>query len=124
MALTAERIAAVLVDRQRVITSLDEAHDLARSSVDPELLARCEGRIAQLLGDAAPQRTPGSALDQAALVFTEQWVIDVASMTDAMVGDLVDHLGEDGLMDFVHALLVVEQRIRLGLAWKQLGFVS
>jgi len=121
MTLTAERVAAVLGDKERVIASLDNAQELARSSVDPALLTLCEARISELLGDPASPRAPRSARDKAALAFTEQWVIDVASMTDGMVGDLVDHLGEDGLMDFVHVLLVVEQRIRLDLAWKRLG---
>ncbi len=32
----------------------------------------------------------------------------------------VDQLGEQGLVDFVNALLVVEQRQRLRLVWRQL----
>ncbi len=35
-------------------------------------------------------------------VIDEQWLIDVAVITDEMVAALLAELGEDSLMDFVH----------------------
>ena len=52
-------------------------------------------------------------------------MIDVASLDDATAGAVRDELGEEGLVDFVNALLVVEQRQRLRLIWERLfGDVS
>jgi hypothetical protein len=57
---------------------------------------------------------------RACLAFTEQYLIDVASMASALVDDVRSALGDGGLLDFVNALLVVEQRLRLTLAWERL----
>ena len=54
------------------------------------------------------------------MAFTEQFVIDVAGLDDATCAAVRDELGEQGLVDFVNALLVVEQRQRLRLVWAQL----
>lgn len=43
--------------------------------------------------------------------------MDVASLDDDTVAAVRAHLGDDGTQTFVSALLVVEQRIRLRLAW-------
>ncbi len=56
-------------------------------------------------------------LDRAALAFTEQYIIDVSLLTDAQAGDLRDHLGDEGFVSFVNALLVIEQRMILELAF-------
>ena len=99
-------------------------------------------RIAILLGceAEAEARTPGSGvadevlasirswptdprfdpLDRACLGFAEHFVIDVASIDDDTVAAVRDHLGDEGLANFVNALLVVEQRIRLRLVWDRL----
>ncbi len=128
--LTAETISEVLRDRHRVIAALADAHDQALAACPPALLRMAEHRVAMLLGVAVPAPTEPIAvgldpdLERVALVFVEQSVIDVSSVTDVMVTDLAAHLGDDGLMDFVHGLLVVEQRLRLGLAWQQLGLAS
>ena len=58
-----------------------------------------------------------SARDRAALAFTEQYIVDVASLTDAQATALREHLGDDGLASFVNALLVIEQRMTLELAF-------
>lgn len=110
------------------LRALDAAHDAAWSATDDELLALCRDRVAMLLRHeptvaamtddrrralASPEAAGLSARERAALDFTEQYVIDVASLTDAQVGALREHLGDEGLVDFVNALLVVEQRMSL-----------
>ncbi len=118
--------------------------------MDPLLLELCRLRIASLLGCPAElaSRTPAAVAagldearvvvlsqwptsplfgsrERACLAFAEQFVIDVAGLDDATAGAVRDALGEEGLVDFVNALLVVEQRQRLRLIWEQLfGDVS
>lgn len=58
-----------------------------------------------------------SPRDRAALAFTEQYVIDVASLTDDLAAELRHHLGDEGLVTFVNALLVIEQRMTLELTF-------
>ena len=134
MVLTGEIAAQVLSGQPRVRQALEDVHRHARLAVDPVLLQLVEQRICQLLGTPNsdipnsaipdPSEFAGSALGMAALAFVEQWVIDVAGISDEMVSALADHLGQDALMDFVHGVLVIEQRVRLGLAWQQLGLAS
>ena len=125
--------------------SLESAWDAAWTTVDPVLLELCRLRIATLLDcDAARrERTPAAVArgldderiaqlpqwmtspsfdhrERACLAFAEQFTIDVAALDDATVATVRDCLGEQGLVDFVHALLVVEQRQRLRLVWRQL----
>lgn len=117
------------------LTALDEA---AWVVVDADLLDLCRVRIAMLLGhddgldapclDAEllaelpqwPTSPRFSVAQRACLAFTEQFVIDVASMDDDLVAAVATELGTDGLMNFVNALLVVEQRQRLHLTWSRL----
>lgn len=120
--------ADVLGPHPRVAQALNAARALAASHNDAELLAVAEHRIAELLGveasalsSASNNHTPSHA---AALTFVEQWVIDVANITDDMVAALRKELGEDRLMDFIHGVLTVEQRIRLELAWERLGLAQ
>ncbi len=58
--------------------------------------------------------------DRACLAFTEHYVMDVASVDDDTVARVREHLGDAGLQNFVSALLIVEQRIRLRLVWDRL----
>jgi len=93
------------------------------------MLAIAEQRICQLLGAETPASNSANELvpDDLALAvvaFVEQWVIDVANVSDDMVATLRIELGEDRLMDFMHAVLVIEQRVRLELAWVKLGLSS
>ena len=129
-ALAHDSLTKMLAKQPRVHTALLEARERATSTVDHDLLALCEYRIGQLLGVAseplAQRPQAQGALAQtdrgrAALLFVEQWVIDVANVTDEMVAALQTELGDDRLMDFVHGVLAVEQRIRLDLAWDKLG---
>lgn len=69
-------------------------------------------------------RWPSSELftdaERVCLAFTEQFVIDVATLDDPTALAVVEALGAQGFADFVSALLVVEQRQRLQLIWQQL----
>jgi alkylhydroperoxidase family enzyme len=135
---TAAMLGAVLADKPDVLEHLTAAHQAAVAAVDPRLLELCGQRIAQLLGsrggdtptvvDAAtldalaqwPTSDRFTATDRACLAFTEQFVIDVATLDDATAFAVVDVLGDDGFATFVNALLVVEQRQRLHLVWSRL----
>lgn len=113
------------------LAALDAAHDAAWRAVDTELLVLCRQRMAMLrrheptlasMSDtdlATLRRWPTSPVfderQRAALEFTEQYLLDVASLDDAQVEALGAHLGDEGLVDFVHALLVIEQRMALEL---------
>jgi alkylhydroperoxidase family enzyme len=135
-------IAGVLAGHADVAEQLAMADEAAWQAVDPVLLELCRLRIAMLLGCEAElaHRTPAAlaaGLDEevvaelpawpgaehfdararAALAFTEHFVIDVATMPDELVLAVREHLGPSGLANFVSALLVVEQRVRLRLAW-------
>ena len=57
---------------------------------------------------------------RACLAYTEQHVIDVATMDDETVARIVAVLGPDGAADFAHELLVIEQRLRLTMIWDRL----
>ncbi len=125
-----------------VHADMTAAHSAAWAATSPRLLELCRVRIATMLGCAveASARTADSgvppelsdaigawptdprfeAADRACLAFTEHYVIDVASVDDATVAALRDHLGDEGVQSFVSALLVVEQRIRLRLMWDRL----
>jgi hypothetical protein len=125
-------LASCLNDTDALI-ALDAAHAAAWDATDAPLLAICRDRAAMLLrhgptidGMSADDRDAlstwttsdrFSTRDRAALAFTEQYVIDVASLTDAQATELRKHLGNDGLVNFVNALLVVEQRMTLELAF-------
>lgn len=141
-AVLGDRAAGQVIGHADVLDQLDAAHEAAIDATSPRLLELCRLRIAMMLGsDAeAAARTPDSGVDdetiaalaswptdlrfdaddRAALAFTEHFVIDVATLDDATAAALGEHLGDTGLTNFTHALLVVEQRIRLRLAWDRL----
>ncbi|MEM9039714.1 MAG: hypothetical protein AAGD33_07450 [Actinomycetota bacterium] len=64
---------------------------------------------------AWPTHGSFGARERAALAFTEQYLLDVASISDEQVVELGDGIGSEFVVDFVNALLVVEQRLRLDL---------
>jgi len=125
-----------------VLAELGLAHDAAWSTVNPEILELCRLRIAQLLGATSElaHRTPEAALhndkynsvaqwptsslfseaEQACLSFTEEFVIDVANLGHATAVNVGELIGQQEFADFVSALLVIEQRIRISLAWQNL----
>lgn len=136
---------AVLSGQPALAAHLADLERAAWSAVDPVLLELCRVRIAMLLGcaeeaqarsDAAvaagldevllaelsswPTSPRFGARERACLAFCEQFVIDVASLDDDMASAVAEHLGPQGLADFTAALLVVEQRQRLRLAWERL----
>jgi alkylhydroperoxidase family enzyme len=142
---TGDVLASVLAGHPDVGGSLDAAWTAAWETAEPVLLELCRLRIAMLLGcpDELDSRTavavaagleeasveslaqwPTSPLfgarERACLAFAEQFVIDVAGLDDATAGAAREELGEQGLVDFVNALLVVEQRQRLRLVWRAL----
>jgi hypothetical protein len=113
-------VAARVLAGSEALVHLDAAYEAAHRIDHHELVDLCERRVAALLtgrGDPGTWSDDGSWSDaeRAALSFTEQYVVDVASMPDRLVADLRQHLGDAGLVDFVNALLVVEQRITLEL---------
>ncbi len=125
-------LAACLADTDALI-ALDAAHAAAWIATDATLLAICRDRVGMLLRhgptldamSAEDRNALGtwttsdrfSARERCALAFTEQYVIDVASLTDIQATELRGHLGDDGLVSFVNALLVIEQRMTLELAF-------
>ena len=134
---TTQVLDRVLADRPDVHRHLADAWAAAPAAVDRRLLALCSARIADLLGGPVDDAFPlpdhlAEALptwpsapqfddtDRACLAFTEQYVIDVASLDDQTAGAVADRLGAEGFANFVNALLVVEQRQRLRLMWDRL----
>ena len=134
-----------LDEQPDVAQSLETLHDAAWSVVDPVVLELCRLRIAKLLGCEFEQglRTEAAAAagldeatvadlpawptserfgrrERACLAFCEQFVIDVAGMDDDLAFAVSDELGPQTFRDFVSALLVVEQRQRLRLAYERL----
>ena len=135
---TSEVLDRALVRQPEILAALTAVHEAAWASVDTTLLALCEARVATLLGyelAQAPPRLPAellaalpgwptapqlSAAQRACLAFTEQFIIDVASIDDDTVAAVFDALGPDGLVSFTNALLVIEQRQRMHLMWSRL----
>lgn len=146
---TSDVLSAVLGEHPDIAAHLEEVHAAAWRAVDPVLLELCRLRIAALLGcdaevaartaaarDAGLQEVTVAELAQwptsgrfgsrerACLALCEHFVIDVASVPDELAYDVAAHLGADGLADLVAALLVVEQRQRLRMAWAALGLAG
>ena len=142
---TSEVLAHHLRAAPDVLGALDAAWTGAWATIDPCVLELCRLQVASLLGctEEARIRTPAaldagfdeakamaltewfrsplySPAERACIAFTDQFVIDVANLDDATVLAVRDELGEDGLTNFVSALLIIEQRQRLRLAWAAL----
>ena len=138
---TDEVLAAVLADTPDVLASLVAASAEAWATVDPCLLELCRLEVAAILCCRAELDAPRSAgfdeakaaalgswstsplfdeRDRACLAFTDQFVLDVASLDDVAAQRVSDRLGAQGLVDFTNALLVIEQRQRLRLIWERL----
>ena len=116
---------------------LGALHGELWQALDPAILELCRLRIASLQGDAveaarpAPRapvdprkaaaitRWPDSPLfserERACLAFTEQFVGDVAGLTQADVDALLAHFPPGETQAFVSALLVLDQHQRLAL---------
>lgn len=105
-----------------VLTQLNLARDAAWSVVNARLLGLCEQRIRELLGVAETNQlsnwfsdTSLSDAEKSCLAFTEEYMIDVASLSDETAARVREHLGDQAMADFVSGLLVVEQRQRIAL---------
>ena len=61
-----------------------------------------------------------SEREKSCLRFTEEFIVDVSQIPDSSAFAVRDHLGEEGFVNFVNALLVIEQRIRLQLVWRKI----
>lgn len=113
------------------LTALDAAAAAAWAATDNDLLTLCRDRMAMLLrhqptldqltddecSDLAawPSSTTLTDKQRAALDFTEQYIIDVASLSDDHADALRAHLDDEAFATFVNALLVLEQRMSLEL---------
>jgi hypothetical protein len=134
---TTEIIEKVLHEWPDVTAALHAAQAAAWAATDPVTLEMCRIRVATLLGNTDelgsdlagdlvaaipswPTTSQLSAAQRACLRFTEEFVIDVASLSDATANAVIAELGEQGYADFVNALLVIEQRQRMRLAWQRL----
>ena len=107
-----------------VLGQLNLARDAAWSVVDNRLLALCEQRIRELLGVAESTQLANwyadsslSNAEKACLAFTEEYMIDVANLTDETAAAVRAELGDQAMVDFVSSLLVVEQRQRIAVTW-------
>ena len=139
---TSAVLTQVLEDDPDSARHLAQAYSAAWEISHRRQLELCRLRVAMLLGCdfelglrtpkcdidettvADLSRWPSSELfdsrDRVCLAFCEQFVVDVAGLDDATARAVSSELGEQGLADFVSALLVVEQRQRLRLAWERL----
>ncbi len=131
----------VLGDRTPVADQLENIHGLAWAVVNPALLDLCRLRVAMLLGCRSELEILNSDLssekvaslsqwsssslfnecEMSCLRFTEEFIVDVSSIPDSSAFAVRDHLGDEGFVNFVNALLVVEQRIRLQIVWGKLS---
>lgn len=137
-AATTEALTRILADLPDVYGDLTDAHTAAVEAIGPRLHDLCRLRIATLLGTpdehssdvldadtiaALPQwptHPSFSKSERACLALTEQFVIDVASISDELAESVVQELGADGFATLVNALVVIEQRQRLRLIWGRL----
>ena len=107
-----------------VLEQLNLARDAAWSTVDNRILGLCEQRIREILGVAESVElanwysdTNLSPAEKSCLAFTEEYMIDVASLSDETAAKVRELLGDQAMVDFVSALLVVEQRQRIATTW-------
>ena len=137
---TGELFKQVLGDRTRVAKELVDIHDLAWEVTNKEILGLCKLRIAMILGcdsevDVMSQQLNSvkvsdlsqwptsnhfSDLEKSCLRFAEEFIIDVASIPDNSAFAIRDELGDEGFVNFVNALLVIEQRMRLLIVWQKM----
>ena len=120
--------------------SFADATALVWEAVDPALADLCRSRVAMLLGNPAPAPRAGlgaahdakvaelsqwptsprfTSTDRACLAFTEQFVMDVGSMTPELVAPVADALGE-GTAAFVQALFLLDMDVRMAIVLPRL----
>ncbi len=142
-------IESALSDQSGLLAALTRLHESALDAVDRDVLELCRQRVTVLLGSeplrsdqasissrsssrspsrssfvssfvSSSQSPSATPTERACLDFTDQFVTDVASMTDEVVEAVRTQLGDDGLLNFTNALLVIEQRQRFQLAISRL----
>lgn len=123
-------IAAVRKYASGVHAALENLAGRTFSAIDPVLHELLRLRIAALAGNTAEaaRRTPGvalseekiaalpqwpksplySAAERAVLEFAEQYYINVAGMTDAIVGELAKHFDSSTIFAIVHAIYTID----------------
>jgi alkylhydroperoxidase family enzyme len=104
--------------RLRMATLLNSRAELAYRTPSALAAGMDEDVVAELANWPSSPRFDDAA--RACLAFCEQFVIDVASLDDATATAVRSSLGDSAFVTFVHALKVLEQRIRLTLAWDRL----
>lgn len=92
-----------------------EREVLAHPAVPANVLERCRVRVAQLFGlepslPAEGDLDPGAS---ACVVYAEQFVLDVHSVTDAHAAAVTDAIGSDGLVVLTSALALWEATMRI-----------
>ena len=129
-----ERLARFAPEVRDVISTL---HGELWQALDPEVLELCRLRIASLQGDEreAARAAPGATVDpdkaaaigdwpdsplfdereRACLAFTEQFVGDVAGVSQGDIDALLAHFSPGEVQAFVSALLALDQHQRLAL---------
>ena len=129
-----ERLARFAPEVREVVAGM---HEALWRELDADLLELCRLRIAMLQGDAAELARPAPAAalasekaravrdwpssplfdgrERACLAFTEQFVADVAGVTQADADALLEHLSPGEARAFVSALLALDQHQRLAL---------
>ena len=107
-----------------VLEQLNLARDAAWSVADNRILGLCEQRIREILGVSETAELANwysnvnlSPAERACLAFTEEYMIDVANLSDESAAAVRAELGDQAMVDFVSSLLVVEQRQRMALTW-------
>lgn len=129
-------IATLLEHAPEVDENLGAFRAAATATVTPRIAELCRLRIA-MLHAWAPEPTTGSdgvspaevaALgdwptsdffderDRACLALAEQFVIDVSATTDDQVAAVAAHMDPGELYGFVHALLALDETLRLRVA--------
>lgn len=112
--------------RPAAFEALDAALEQAQVACPDGLLELCRARVRAFVGGAssAPDAKLRAVTDDAAAAavsdlerlaveFTEQYVMEVSSMPDALVAELHARLGTEGLYAFVMGLYAVDQAERL-----------
>jgi alkylhydroperoxidase family enzyme len=97
---------------------LREALELSWSITDPALLELCRLRMAQLFEcraelSADEREPPSSERERAALAYAEQFLIDQNGITEEQKQELLRHLTERELCNFVQALNVHDGHLRV-----------
>jgi alkylhydroperoxidase family enzyme len=108
--------------RPEAVALLVQANECAHSVVDPRLMALLRVRIDSLVGDGSLAKNPVSdgggdltASQSAAVLFAEQFIIDVSGINESDRESLVEYFPGDEMREFITALYILECTYRLSL---------